>query len=146
MQKQGGFTLIELVITIIVLGILAVVAAPKFLNMQDDARLAAAQGVKSALQSSSQLVYSKAAIKGVESVPSASISIANDTVNTKFGYPANDSVAKTVTLDGWSEVPGAAGTFKPDSASNTKCSVVYNNNLTATGGVPEIKVSDTCGK
>lgn len=38
MKKQAGFTLIELVIVIIILGILAVTAAPKFLNLQDDAR------------------------------------------------------------------------------------------------------------
>ena len=45
MKKQAGFTLIELVIVIIILGILAVTAAPKFLNLQDDARYSAAQGV-----------------------------------------------------------------------------------------------------
>ena len=45
MKNQAGFTLIELVIVIIILGILAVTAAPKFLNLQDDARLAAANGV-----------------------------------------------------------------------------------------------------
>ena len=41
MQKvstQQGFTLIELIIVIVLLGILAVTAAPKFLNLQDDAR------------------------------------------------------------------------------------------------------------
>ncbi|WP_219592386.1 prepilin-type N-terminal cleavage/methylation domain-containing protein, partial [Aeromonas salmonicida] len=37
MKKQAGFTLIELVIVIIILGILAVTAAPKFLNLQGDA-------------------------------------------------------------------------------------------------------------
>ena len=51
MKKQAGFTLIELVIVIIILGILAVTAAPKFLNLQDDARKsAAADGVKASLQ------------------------------------------------------------------------------------------------
>ena len=38
MKKQGGFTLIELVVVIVILGILAVTAAPKFLNLQDDAK------------------------------------------------------------------------------------------------------------
>ena len=66
MKKQSGFTLIELVIVIIILGILAVTAAPKFLNLQDDAKAAAAQGVQAALQSASSLVYSKAALEGVE--------------------------------------------------------------------------------
>ena len=88
MKKQSGFTLIELVIVIIILGILAVTAAPKFLNLQDDARLAAANGVKASLQSSSQLVYSKAAILGIES-SSGAVSVAGTTVDTSFGYPVN---------------------------------------------------------
>ena len=82
MKKQAGFTLIELVIVIIILGILAVTAAPKFLNLQDDARLAAANGVKASLQSSSQLVYSKAAILGVEGSSSGAVSVAGATVKT----------------------------------------------------------------
>ncbi|HAA96802.1 MAG TPA: type II secretion system protein, partial [Alteromonas macleodii] len=47
MQKvstQQGFTLIELIIVIVLLGILAVTAAPKFLNLQDDARDSVLQG------------------------------------------------------------------------------------------------------
>ena len=38
MKRNAGFTLIELVIVIVILGILAVTAAPKFLNLQGDAR------------------------------------------------------------------------------------------------------------
>ena len=66
MKRSAGFTLIELVIVIIILGILAVTAAPKFLNLQDDAKKAAADGVKAAVASSAQIVYSKAVIKGYE--------------------------------------------------------------------------------
>lgn len=68
MKKQAGFTLIELVIVIIILGILAVTAAPKFLNLQDDAKKSAAQGVQAALSSAANLVYSKAALNGQEMV------------------------------------------------------------------------------
>ena len=55
MKKQAGFTLIELVIVIIILGILAVTAAPKFLNLQDDAKKAAADGVFSGVSSAMQI-------------------------------------------------------------------------------------------
>lgn len=66
MQKQNGFTLIELVVVIIILGILAVTAAPKFINLQGDARVSALQGVKGALQGANSLYFSKAAIAGKE--------------------------------------------------------------------------------
>lgn len=84
---------------IIILGILAVTAAPKFLNLQDDARKAAADGVKASLQSAANLVYSKAAIQGIEK-SSAAVSVAGTTVKAKFGYPTADTIASVVTLDG----------------------------------------------
>lgn len=146
MKKQSGFTLIELVIVIIILGILAVTAAPKFLNLQDDARLAAANGVKASLQSSPQLVYSKAAIQGIES-SSGAVSVAGTTVDTSFGYPVNADAGKTVALDGWSgAMSGTIATFKPSNEPNSKCAVTYNNAITAAGGVPSIAVSTDCGK
>lgn len=66
MKKQQGFTLIELVVVIIILGILAVTAAPKFINLQSDARLSALNGLKASIQGANALVYSKAALQGVE--------------------------------------------------------------------------------
>ena len=65
-QKQNGFTLIELVVVIIILGILAVTAAPKFINLQTDARQSALQGVKGAIQGANGLVFAKAALGGDE--------------------------------------------------------------------------------
>ena len=57
MKRSAGFTLIELVIVIVILGILAVTAAPKFLNLQGDARESTLSGMKAAMESSSSLVF-----------------------------------------------------------------------------------------
>lgn len=54
-EKQTGFTLIELIIVIVIIGILAVVAAPKFVNLSSDAHKASLQGLKGALRSQSDL-------------------------------------------------------------------------------------------
>lgn len=124
MKKQAGFTLIELVIVIIILGILAVTAAPKFLNLQDDARYSAAQGVQAALQSSANLVYSKAAIQGIEGASSAVDVPGLDDVQVIYGYPTAATISEAVTLEGWS-ASGAAGTFVPDNSAGNNCSVVY---------------------
>jgi MSHA pilin protein MshA len=58
-NTQQGFTLIELVVVIVILGILAATALPKFVNLQGDAGTAAASGVAGALSSATVLNYSK---------------------------------------------------------------------------------------
>ncbi|MGB3725795.1 MAG: prepilin-type N-terminal cleavage/methylation domain-containing protein [Glaciecola sp.] len=87
MKQQKGFTLIELIIVIVILGILAVTAAPRFIDIQKDARTETMQGVKAAIQGASQLVYAKAAIKGVQKAADSTVTIGTDTIDIKYGYP-----------------------------------------------------------
>ncbi|PVX16261.1 MSHA biogenesis protein MshA [Vibrio cholerae] len=84
MKRQGGFTLIELVVVIVILGILAVTAAPRFLNLQGDARQASLQGLKGAIDGAAGIVYGRAAILGRETSSSA---VDVDGISTIFGYP-----------------------------------------------------------
>ncbi|MGR5127935.1 type II secretion system protein [Photobacterium swingsii] len=65
-MKNKGFTLIELVVVIVILGILAVTAAPRFLNVQRDARIAALNGFKGAFYAADGIVMSKAMTAGIE--------------------------------------------------------------------------------
>ncbi|EKO3653952.1 type II secretion system protein [Vibrio metschnikovii] len=153
MKKQGGFTLIELVVVIVILGILAVTAAPRFLNLQGDARDASLEGLKGAMQGAAGIVYGRAAIDGQESVSSAKVTIlGTGDVDVVWGYPAASAsgIGKVVTgLSGtdadWKAVSAAgnaiAYTFiKGIDGTDSKCSVVYTINPGISFAQPTIEV------
>ncbi|ASG66597.1 hypothetical protein CEW91_10800 [Idiomarina piscisalsi] len=87
MRNQKGFTLIELIIVIVVLGILAVTAAPQFINFSSDARTSALKGMEGSIKGAMQLTYSKAAVEGVETDSTATVSVKGTDVDLVFGYP-----------------------------------------------------------
>ncbi|GLT15065.1 type II secretion system protein [Vibrio algivorus] len=114
MKKQGGFTLIELVVVIVILGILAVTAAPKFLNLQDDAKVSAVKGLSGGMKGAAGIVYGKAAIQGVDRSDTAvTVSSADGTeVETIYGYPTATADGIEAAVDGlpgdWSNMTTAA--------------------------------------
>ena len=100
--KNKGFTLIELIIVIVVLGILAVTAAPKLLNIQKDAQVGALQGLKSALVASSDIVYAKSLLEGVEGNADTTLTSG---IRVRYGYPyatqTNLKLVADFTEDDW---------------------------------------------
>ncbi|WP_205313644.1 prepilin-type N-terminal cleavage/methylation domain-containing protein [Rheinheimera maricola] len=91
MKRNQGFTLIELIIVIVILGILAVTAAPKFLNFSGDAKASTLSGVRGALESAGALVYGKAIIAGKHTA--ATETLTDPAIAIVYGYPAGTAAA-----------------------------------------------------
>jgi len=64
MKSQSGFTLIELVVVIVLLGVLAAIAVPRFVNLQDDAQVAQRNATAAAITSAMNINYAACAING----------------------------------------------------------------------------------
>lgn len=89
-KAQQGFTLIELVVVIVILGILAVTAAPKFIDLTSDAREAAMEGVRGSVESAISLAQSKALIEN-QTGATGEIKIGTKFYALVHGYPAAEA-------------------------------------------------------
>lgn len=155
MQKNRGFTLIEMVVVMVILGILAAVALPKFVNMTGQARVAKMQGAVGAVQSAITLIHAKYLAQGSPSVTSGqtiayeggtlSLVVADgDMLN---GYPAAGAFGNGGTdpnlagLDGSFTVTVGTGVVTIADKDTSTCSFTVTNS-TGAGSPPVVSTTN----
>ena len=89
MKNQQGFTLIELVMVIVILGILAATALPKFANLQGNARMSSLNGALGAVKSASAIAHAASLV-----ADSNNITIEGTNYTLVNGYPDDVNIAE----------------------------------------------------
>lgn len=132
MAKQSGFTLIELVLVIVILGILAAAALPRFSDLSTQARVASVNGLAGSVRSAAAIAHATQLARGISSV-AAGVNIDGGVVDFAAGYPTAATINQMM-----SDTTGftfAGGIFTLTAG----CTVTYNASVG--GAFPVIAVA-----
>lgn len=138
-KQQAGFTLVELVVVIVVLGILAATALPKFINVSTEARVASVNGVAGGLRSAVAVVQARYFAAGGTGTSVTMADTSTVTVNTGTGIPVGTAAgigAAMQSTEGFTVdyTTATAVTFRPTSGGSATCQTTYNG---TTGAVSQ---------
>jgi len=156
-QSAQGFTLIELIVVIAILGVLAAVALPRFINAQQDARIAKAQGLYGAIRSAAALAHARCELDFARGLTGAG-TCANNQANMEgtnvtmvHRYPTANlagiltAAQLNATYDSLTVSAGGGGAGAvitldiPGAATPATCRITYTA-PTALGNAPTITV------
>ncbi len=118
-KKHSGFTLIELVIVIVILGILAAAALPRFSDLSTDARVAAINGLAGSIRSAASIAHATQLAKGYSD--NQAVSLEGTSITMSGGYPTAGAISSAL-----SDTTNFTGVL--DTATSPAVSVVFKLN------------------
>jgi len=132
LRSKKGFTLIELVIVIVILGLLAALAIPKYIAIQSQARTAAVNGLAGGLRSAVALARAEYQVTGNMALATVLMDNINVTCDVGTGIPTavaggitaamQDTTGFTIT---YAAGPPATASFQPTNGGSATCQAVY---------------------
>lgn len=147
-SKQKGFTLIELVVVIVILGILAATAAPKFIDLTGDAKESVMKGVEGSIESAISMVHAKAIIDGKTTGDDGKNTIEIDGKHYAlvYGYPAAKSLGDGTSAGNALGILGLVDLDAADftTTTNTATTQVIQHK-DATGTACQLSYADSGG-